>query len=242
MTDEPMRQADVARRLANMAKARRCGAKTRAGHPCRQAAVRGRARCRMHGGAKGSGGPRGDRNGNFKHGLHTREAETNRRAMRAKIREIEAVVRAAEQPRHSSHRRSGRSAPPLNTENHPERGRPSDYSSEIGMTICERLVAGESLGAICADAGMPAKATVFRWLDRNEEFRRFYALAREVLTQDFADEMLEIADDSTDDWIEYRGKDGKTRRVFNLDNILRARLRIAARKWHLVGLMPNGLE
>ena len=54
--------------------------------------------------------------------------------------------------------------------------------------------------------------------------------------------MLEIADDSTDDWIEYRGKDGKTRRVFNLDNILRARLRIAVRKWHLVGLMPNGLE
>ena len=33
-----MRQADVARRLANMAKARRCGAKTRAGHPRRQAA------------------------------------------------------------------------------------------------------------------------------------------------------------------------------------------------------------
>ena len=117
------------------------------------------------------------------------------------------------------------------------------------MTICERLVAGESLGAICADAGMPAKATVFCWLDRNEEFRRFYALAREVLTQDFADEMLEIADemleiadDSTDDWIEYRGKDGKTRRVFNLDNILRARLRIAVRKRHLVGLMPNEPE
>src|SRR5262245_4003103 len=37
--------------------------KTRTGHPCRQAAVRGRARCRMHGGAKGSGGPQGNRNG-----------------------------------------------------------------------------------------------------------------------------------------------------------------------------------
>ena len=59
---------------------------------------------------------------------------------------------------------------------------------------------------------------------------------------DLADEILEIADDSTDDWIEYRGKDGKTRRVFNLDNILRARLRIAARKRHLVGLMPNQPE
>jgi hypothetical protein len=59
--------------MANLAKARRCGAKTRAGHPCRQAAVRGRPRCRMHGGAKGSGGPLGVRNGNFKHGvLHAR--------------------------------------------------------------------------------------------------------------------------------------------------------------------------
>ena len=196
----------------------------------------------MHGGAKGSGGPSGARNGNFKHGLHTREAERNRRAMRAKIREIEAVVRAAEQPRHSSHRRSGRSASTLNSENQAEHGRPSDYSTDIAMRICERLVAGESLGAICADAGVPAKATVFRWLDRNEEFRRLYALARELLTQDLADEILEIADDSTDDWIEYRGKDGKTRRVFNLDNILRARLRIAARKRHLVGLMPNQPE
>src|SRR5580692_5346569 len=135
MKHDPMRQADIERRLANLAKALRCGAKTRAGQPCRQAATRGRCRCRMHGGAKGSGGPRGNRNGNFKHGLHTREAERNRRAMRAKIREIEAVVRAAEQPRHSSHRRSGRSAPPLNTENHAEPGPPSDYSSEIAMTI-----------------------------------------------------------------------------------------------------------
>ena len=95
MTHDPMRQADVARRLANMAKARRCGAKTRAGHPCRQAAVRDRSRCRMHGGAKGSGGPQGDCNGNFKHGLHTREAKAIRRVMRAKVREIKALIQAA---------------------------------------------------------------------------------------------------------------------------------------------------
>jgi hypothetical protein len=92
MTHDPMRQADIARRLANLAKASRCGAKTRAGHPCRQAAVAGRARCRMHGGAKGSGGPRGKRNGNFKCGLHTHETKSLHRAMRAKIREIKALV------------------------------------------------------------------------------------------------------------------------------------------------------
>jgi hypothetical protein len=94
MTHDPMRQADIERRLANMARAARCGAKTRTGDPCKQAAVRGRARCRMHGGAKGSGGPRGDRNGNFKYGLWTRGSVDMRKAGRTKIREIRAFLRA----------------------------------------------------------------------------------------------------------------------------------------------------
>jgi glucans biosynthesis protein len=88
-----MRQADIERRLANMANAPRCGARTRAGRPCRQAAVRGRARCRMHGGAKGSGGPQGERNGNYKFGLWTREAVEIRRSMRRKMRGIRAFLR-----------------------------------------------------------------------------------------------------------------------------------------------------
>ena len=49
----------------------------------------------MHGGSKGSGGPQGSRNGNFKHGLYTREAKTTHSAMRAKVREIKALVQAA---------------------------------------------------------------------------------------------------------------------------------------------------
>jgi glucans biosynthesis protein len=95
MKHDPIRQADIERRLANLAKAARCGAKTRAGQPCRQAAVRGRSRCRMHGGAKGSGGPRENRNGNFKHGLFTGKAKATRRVMRAKFREIRALIQAA---------------------------------------------------------------------------------------------------------------------------------------------------
>jgi hypothetical protein len=42
MTHDPMRETDLERRLANLANAPRCGAKTRAGSPCRQAAVKGR--------------------------------------------------------------------------------------------------------------------------------------------------------------------------------------------------------
>ena len=48
MTNDPIRQADIERRLANLAKAPRCGARTRMGSPCRQAAVKERTRCRMH--------------------------------------------------------------------------------------------------------------------------------------------------------------------------------------------------
>ena len=95
MKRDPMRQADIERRLANLAKAPRCGAQTRAGQPCRQAAVRGRSRCRMHGGAKGSGGPQGNRNGKFKHGLYTGEAKAARGVMRVRVREIKALIQVA---------------------------------------------------------------------------------------------------------------------------------------------------
>jgi hypothetical protein len=50
--------------------AAQCGARTRSGTPCRSPAVTGRSRCRMHGGAPGSGGPKGRRNGNYKHGRY----------------------------------------------------------------------------------------------------------------------------------------------------------------------------
>ena len=49
----------------------KCGAKTRSGAPCRNPPVTGKKRCRMHGGAKGSGAQPGNKNA-VKHGLHSR--------------------------------------------------------------------------------------------------------------------------------------------------------------------------
>jgi hypothetical protein len=63
----------------------RCGAKTRSGKPCRSPAVRGKKRCRMHGGAPGSGAPRGNKNA-LKHGSYTREAIGLLRYMRELMR------------------------------------------------------------------------------------------------------------------------------------------------------------
>lgn len=63
-----------------------CFAKTRSGHPCKTATVKGKKRCRMHGGAKGTGAPKGNQNA-FKHGRYSREFIENRRAATSRRRE-----------------------------------------------------------------------------------------------------------------------------------------------------------
>jgi hypothetical protein len=81
------------------------------------------------------------------------------------------------------------------TDDEPKRGRPSGYSPQVAMSICDWLEEGESLRAICNDAGMPSRATVFRWIACHKEFRDEYTLARELRAEDLAEEVVEIADD-----------------------------------------------
>jgi uncharacterized protein YjcR len=64
----------------------RCGAKTRAGKGCLAPVANGKGRCRMHGGAKGSGAPRGNTNA-LKEGLFTKAAIEEMRLMRRLMRE-----------------------------------------------------------------------------------------------------------------------------------------------------------
>lgn len=70
-----------------LASAPRCGARTRAGTPCRAPAVTGRRRCRLHGGAAVSGAPRGNTNA-LKHGFYSAEAIAERKRLRALIRAL----------------------------------------------------------------------------------------------------------------------------------------------------------
>src|SRR5215813_11500592 len=69
----------------------RCGARTRSGRPCRSPAVRGKRRCRMHGGAAGSGAPIGNKNA-LRHGHYTAEAIAERLALAALIRVSRATL------------------------------------------------------------------------------------------------------------------------------------------------------
>src|SRR6266446_4548463 len=75
--------------------------------------------------------------------------------------------------------------------------------------ICDRIAGGASLRQICQDANMPAKSTIFVWLEEHQDFARLYTLARQMQIEDLMDEILEIADDSSNDWIDREGPDGK---------------------------------
>ena len=68
--------------LVAMHSAPRCAARTRRATPCQAPAVKGRRRCRMHGGATGSGAPCGERHGLYKDGFWTKEAQAARRTAR----------------------------------------------------------------------------------------------------------------------------------------------------------------
>ena len=73
------------------AEVRRCGARTRGGRPCRSHPIRRRQRCRLHGGAPGTGAPRGNGNA-IKHGRTTAAALAARRAIARLIRESQRTL------------------------------------------------------------------------------------------------------------------------------------------------------
>jgi hypothetical protein len=86
---------DHPRNTSPMLSSLRCLAKTRSGIPCRSPAVSGKRRCRMHGGAPGSGAPRGNKNA-LKHGLYTCEAIEERRQLRALMHHSRILIQGIE--------------------------------------------------------------------------------------------------------------------------------------------------
>jgi len=119
-------------------------------------------------------------------------------------------------------------------------GRPSIYSDELVATILERLADGESLRTITADADMPARSTIFDWLANNENFAKQYRVAREAQADALFDELLDIADDGTNDWMERKNADGQNVGwTENGEALRRSALRVDARKWIVSKLLPK---
>lgn len=132
------------------------------------------------------------------------------------------------------------------TDNKEERhagGRPRKYNSELAEKICEETAgSSKSLKTICEELGISV-GTVVCWLSEGHrnyiaEFAKLYARAKDAQADFLAEEILEIADDGTNDYMtitkgdmEYNVED---REVTN-----RSKLRVDARKWIASKLKPK---
>jgi hypothetical protein len=90
-------------------------------------------------------------------------------------------------------------------------GRPTDYSIDVAVKLCELVASGEKLVDICKPADMPARSTVYLWFAKYPTFMDMYTRAREERGDLYADEIVDIADTESDP--------------------NKARVRIDARKW-----------
>lgn len=119
-------------------------------------------------------------------------------------------------------------------------GRKTLYTEKVAKEICDRLADGESLNSICKDDGMPSERTVRTWaLDKNHPFSPKYAQAREIGYLKMADELLDIADDGTNDWMVREREDGSSTELVNHEHIQRSKLRVDTRKWLLSKMLPK---
>lgn len=120
-------------------------------------------------------------------------------------------------------------------------GRPSAYTPAIAEEICRRIAAGESLRSICKDEHLPHEATVRGWaLDDHDGFFTHYDRAVKIRAMHWAEEILEISDDGTNDWMEKHDKDGMSvGYVINGEHVSRSKLRTDNRKWLLAKVLPK---
>lgn len=119
-------------------------------------------------------------------------------------------------------------------------GRPTLFTADIATEICDRLASGESLRSICRTVDFPSEVTVRRWaMSDVEGFSAQYARAREMQAETFADDLVDIADDGSNDWMERANKKGEIEIVLDREHVARSDLRVKTRQWITSRILPK---
>lgn len=117
-------------------------------------------------------------------------------------------------------------------------GRPEIYTQDLADRICDQLADGDSLRTVCKEKWAPSKQTVFKWMRTNAEFLSQYARAKQEAADAFIEEMQDIADDGSNDWM-LSNKPNNPGWVENGEAMQRSRLRVDTRKWIASKLKPK---
>lgn len=119
-------------------------------------------------------------------------------------------------------------------------GRPSKYTQVLADEICEQLSMGYSIRTICRADHMPSVQTFFCWLRTRKEFAEQYARAKQEAADAMAEDILDIADDGRNDWMQRADASGDlVGWMLNGEHVQRSKLRIEARKWLMAKMKPK---
>ena len=111
--------------------------------------------------------------------------------------------------------------------------------TQIMGDICQHIMGGMSLREVCRMDEMPSRSVVYEWLAYDAAIADQYARACSIRADDCFDEILEIADDATNDWMRRSGNSEQAEWVENGETIRRSALRIDSRKWALSKMNPK---
>lgn len=81
-----------------------------------------------------------------------------------------------------------------------------DFEDDQIKELIERTEKGEPLTRICRDPRMPARSSVYAWIDCDEEFAGRFRAARARGVHAMAEECLDIADEPTRDPVQVANK------------------------------------
>lgn len=109
---------------------------------------------------------------------------------------------------------------------------------ETFTLICNELKKGRSLRSVLKDNDMPNSETFYKWVDSSEAKTKQYARACEERADAIFEEMIDIADDGSNDLMTVV-KGDKTYETENREVTNRSRLRVDTRKWMLSKMMPK---
>lgn len=115
-----------------------------------------------------------------------------------------------------------------------------ERTDAVSDKILEMIMDGKSVKEICDMPDMPSRPTFYKWLAVDPLFANIYARACEVRADHIFDEILDIADNGENDWMERRGQDGENIGwQENGEALRRSVLRVDARKWALSKMQPK---
>lgn len=129
------------------------------------------------------------------------------------------------------------------------KGRPRTFNREpVQKALCEMIArSNKSLNTCVNELKKSFKhgltvSMIFAWLDQDKVFAEQYARAKEEQADFLVEEMLQIADNSSEDdiFIDKDNASGKSaKRVCNNEFVQRSRLRVDTRKWLASKLKPK---